>query len=116
MDSPPLQKRLSALPDPEAARRDFTGQPMKRFGRPEEIANAVLFLASEESSLVTGIDLIVDGNVPVERPATFSVNLTEMSSLPVATSLQEISLCTPKWSPRIFVQFPSAPVHTLLSC
>ncbi len=35
--------------------------PMKRFGRPEEIAQAVLFLASDESSFVTGHLLLVDG-------------------------------------------------------
>jgi meso-butanediol dehydrogenase / (S,S)-butanediol dehydrogenase / diacetyl reductase len=35
--------------------------PMGRFGRPEEIANAVLFLASDESTFVTGHLLLVDG-------------------------------------------------------
>jgi NAD(P)-dependent dehydrogenase (short-subunit alcohol dehydrogenase family) len=35
--------------------------PMQRIGRTEEIASAVLFLASEESSFITGVDLPVDG-------------------------------------------------------
>ncbi|MDR9468879.1 3-oxoacyl-ACP reductase family protein [Marinospirillum sp.] len=35
--------------------------PMKRLGRPEEIANAFLFLVSDEASFVTGANLLVDG-------------------------------------------------------
>lgn len=38
-----------------------SGVPLGRMGRPEEIANAALFLASEESSFVAGVDLFVDG-------------------------------------------------------
>jgi NAD(P)-dependent dehydrogenase (short-subunit alcohol dehydrogenase family) len=64
VDSPSLQRRLEALPDPAAARRDFTGrQPMKRFGRPDEIAYTVLFLCSDESSFITGTEIIVDGGM-----------------------------------------------------
>lgn len=37
--------------------------PMKRFGEPVEIANAAVFLASDESSFVTGSDFIVDGGM-----------------------------------------------------
>lgn len=36
---------------------------MGRMGKPEEIAAAAVFLASEESSFITGIDLSVDGGI-----------------------------------------------------
>jgi NAD(P)-dependent dehydrogenase (short-subunit alcohol dehydrogenase family) len=38
-----------------------TAAPMGRMGRPEEVAYAVLYLASDESSFVTGTELAVDG-------------------------------------------------------
>jgi NAD(P)-dependent dehydrogenase (short-subunit alcohol dehydrogenase family) len=37
--------------------------PMKRFGKPEEIASTVLFLATPESSYITGVDINVDGGL-----------------------------------------------------
>jgi NAD(P)-dependent dehydrogenase (short-subunit alcohol dehydrogenase family) len=38
---------------------------LSRFGKPEEVANVALFLASSESSFVTGVDIIVDGGMAV---------------------------------------------------
>jgi NAD(P)-dependent dehydrogenase (short-subunit alcohol dehydrogenase family) len=35
--------------------------PLGRLGRAEEVANAILFLASDEASFITGTELIVDG-------------------------------------------------------
>ena len=53
---------------PQAALDDFATQvknrvPMKRFGTPEEVAPAVVFLASNEASYITGVDLNVDGGL-----------------------------------------------------
>jgi NAD(P)-dependent dehydrogenase (short-subunit alcohol dehydrogenase family) len=41
----------------------ITSVPMGRMGSPDEIAKVVLFLASAESSFVTGIELFVDGGM-----------------------------------------------------
>ena len=46
-------------PDTRAQR--LAELPLGRFGTPEEIANAILFLASDEASFVTGTELVVDG-------------------------------------------------------
>lgn len=55
---------------PEDALQEFANGimqklPLKRFGQPEEIANAVLFLATPESSFMTGADILVDGGAAV---------------------------------------------------
>jgi NAD(P)-dependent dehydrogenase (short-subunit alcohol dehydrogenase family) len=53
---------------PQAAVDEFASHakaqvPMKRFGTPEEVGHAVLFLASPEASYITGVDLNVDGGM-----------------------------------------------------
>ena len=47
----------------EFARDIVAKVPMKRFGKPEEVADTVLFLATPESSYITGVDINVDGGM-----------------------------------------------------
>ena len=58
----PLLRELFAK-DPERAARRLVHVPMGRFGDAVEIANAVLFLASDESSFVTAHTMLVDGGL-----------------------------------------------------
>lgn len=58
----PLLQELFAK-DPERAARRLVHVPMGRFGEPEEMANAVLFLASDESSFMTASTFLVDGGI-----------------------------------------------------
>ncbi len=62
IDTPSLGQRINAFADPVQARKDFIArQPMGRLGTAEEIADAALFLASDESSYATGTCLEIDG-------------------------------------------------------
>jgi len=47
----------------EKKQRRLVHVPMGRFGEAREIANAALFLGSDESSFITGIDFMVDGGI-----------------------------------------------------
>jgi len=67
VDTPMLRSFVGDLPDPEAAWREHEGaQPLGRLARPEECAAAVLFLASEGASFITGVALPVDGGFTAE--------------------------------------------------
>jgi NAD(P)-dependent dehydrogenase (short-subunit alcohol dehydrogenase family) len=58
----PLLRELFAK-DPERAARRLVHVPVGRFGTAEEIANGVLFLASDESTFVTATTFLVDGGI-----------------------------------------------------
>jgi NAD(P)-dependent dehydrogenase (short-subunit alcohol dehydrogenase family) len=58
----PLLRELYAK-DPEQAARRLVHVPMGRFAAADEIANAVLFLASDDSSFVTASSFLVDGGI-----------------------------------------------------
>jgi NAD(P)-dependent dehydrogenase (short-subunit alcohol dehydrogenase family) len=64
MDTPMLQRSVARAADPAARRREMeAAYPLKRIADPAEIANAVVFLLSDESSFVTGSLLVADGGL-----------------------------------------------------
>lgn len=64
VDTPSLRQRVEQSKDPEAARKEFINrQPLGRLGKPEEVAHAALYLASDEASFITGSCLVIDGGL-----------------------------------------------------
>jgi NAD(P)-dependent dehydrogenase (short-subunit alcohol dehydrogenase family) len=60
--TPLLESIIAGSSDPERERRRITQKiPLERVAQPEEIANVILFLASDESSYMTGSVVVVDG-------------------------------------------------------
>jgi len=64
IETPMLRASLDSAKDPKAARDSLIQKhPLRRTGTPEEIAQAALFLASEDSSFITGATIPVDGGI-----------------------------------------------------
>ncbi len=62
VETPFVLARLKEYPDPQAAYRDMASTQLNgRMARPEEVAAAALYLAADESAMVTGSALMLDG-------------------------------------------------------
>ena len=66
-DTPMVQELIMSSKNPERVREGLMrAAPLGRMGRPEEVANAILYLASDELSFTTGIELMVDGGLTAQ--------------------------------------------------
>ena len=61
-DTPLLREYIDGTDNPQATRDSIIERiALRRLGRPEDVANATLFLASEEAAFITGTSILVDG-------------------------------------------------------
>jgi NAD(P)-dependent dehydrogenase (short-subunit alcohol dehydrogenase family) len=64
IETPIVDAQFATTQEADGARTFFASiTPLGRIGRPEEMASAILFLASDDSSYSTGIDLVADGGI-----------------------------------------------------
>ena len=64
IETPMLESMIRDSPDPEKARQTLVRQvPLRRIGKPNDVANMIVYLASDESTFVTGTEMVIDGGV-----------------------------------------------------
>ena len=64
IETPMLESMIRDSPDPEKARKTLVRQvPLRRIGKPVDVANMIVYLASDESTFVTGTEMVIDGGV-----------------------------------------------------
>jgi NAD(P)-dependent dehydrogenase (short-subunit alcohol dehydrogenase family) len=65
IDTPLNRKFFAEQPDPQARAKVEAKQPLRRLGRPEEIAAVAAMLASDEARFIVGANIVVDGGVTI---------------------------------------------------
>jgi NAD(P)-dependent dehydrogenase (short-subunit alcohol dehydrogenase family) len=68
IDTPMLQAKFDRAPDPAQAREsNVKRHPLGRLGTPQDVANLVLFLSSDEAAWITGGTYVIDGGASIAR-------------------------------------------------